>query len=138
VPGLENARIPTNGLRQCVSRYVGELGIDVFDGAVSISNDDRRRALLDGLKELAEVSLRFLLLGDLPRIDSYLGHGPVRLKHGIEPELEPARADRRIVMNERDRRGDLPDDRHPLLYLVPRQQPIEVGADRIGPARPLG
>ena len=41
-------------------------------------------------------------------------------------------------MNERRRRGDLPDDGHPLLHLVPRQQPIEVSADRIGPAHPLG
>ena len=39
-------------------------------------------------------------------------------------------------MNERRRRGDLPDDGHPLLHLVPRQQPIEVSANRIGPARP--
>ena len=126
------------GLRLRIARYVGELGIDVFDFAVPVGDDDRRRALLDGLKELAQVRLRFLLLGDLPRIDGHLGHGPVRLKHGIEPELEPARADRRIAMNERGRRGDLPDDRHPLLYLVPRQQPIEVSADRISPARPLG
>ena len=41
-------------------------------------------------------------------------------------------------MNERRRRGDLPDDGHPLLHLVPRQQPIEVSADRIRPARSLG
>ena len=40
-------------------------------------------------------------------------------------------------MNERRRRCDLPDDGHPLLHLVPRQQPIEVSADRSRPARPL-
>jgi hypothetical protein len=41
-------------------------------------------------------------------------------------------------MNERRRRGDLPDDRHPLLHLVSRQQPIEVNANRSGPACPPG
>ena len=39
-------------------------------------------------------------------------------------------------MIERGRQGDLPDNGHPPLHLVPRQQPIEVSADRIGPARP--
>ena len=46
-------------------------------------------------------------------------------------------------MNECRCRGDLPDDGHPLLHLVLRQEPIEVSADRIGPAHsprqpPLG
>ena len=41
-------------------------------------------------------------------------------------------------MNERRRRGDLPDESHPLLRLAPGQQTIEVSTDQIEPARSPG
>ena len=132
---LENARITSNGLGERVPRYIRELRVDVFDVAIPIGDDDGGRTLLDRLKELAEVCLRFLLLGDLPGIDRHFGNRTVRL-HRIEPELEPARTDRYIAVRQRPCRGDLSDDRHPQFRLVRRQQPIEPEAHGIRPARP--
>src|SRR5512132_2541237 len=128
MPGLENTWIPAYGFRQGIAGHLGELRIDVFDVTVAIGDDDRHRALLDGLKELAQVCLGFLLFGDLPRIDGYLGNSFVRLEHWIKPELEPAPADQRIVTNKRHHRSDLPDERQSRLHLGPRQQRIKVRA----------
>ena len=89
-PGFENARILTDCFFGRITGDLGKFRIDVFDSAFPIGDDDRHRALLECLKQFAQVRQQLFLLRDLPSIDGDFGDGRVGQNDRIVPEVEPA------------------------------------------------
>ena len=63
--GLEKARILANGFIRCVAGVLDKPRIDVLDEPFEVGNDDRDRALLDGLQQLVDFLLGLVALGNV-------------------------------------------------------------------------
>ncbi len=63
--GFQNSRILAQRFCIGVIRNLGELGIDVFDVAIFIGDDDRYRALLHRARKLAQLVFRTLAFGNV-------------------------------------------------------------------------
>ena len=64
-PGLQDPGVPTHDLGQRVASHLRELGIDILHATRGIRDDHKAGTLLDGVRQLEELLLDSVALGEL-------------------------------------------------------------------------